>query len=710
MPIDREATLKTAEKLLRQGKLDGAIAEYVRLVEEHPNDWNAVNALGDLYGRAGQVEKAAAQFIRIADHLYSEGFMPKAAALYKKVLRIKPEDEHTLLRLADLATRTGVLVDAKNYYRQIADRRRKGGDEKGASEIVIRLGEIDPNDGDAKMQAARVAKAANDIDRASALFIGAVEIYEKQKRGADALNALGEAVANDPEDHTLRARLLSGLIAEGRVGDAKGVARTPAEFVAIAEALERDGKTAEALDMLGEAAQLDPDDMQLRTRLAREWVAAGDLEKARQFLSAATAGDDPDLLMTLARIELQAGNLDEGKSVLNRLLAVRPEQRDQLVLVGCELADQGHAEAAFACVDLVADAALLEEDWGGAATSLNEFVTRVPNQIPALMKLVEICVDGGLESTMYEAQAQLADAYLAAGKGVEARVIAEDLVAREPWVRANIERFRRSLMMLGEADPDSVIAERLSGESPFQSTIDLQEETAPSIPAPSAPAAPSPLPPLHAEILDSAFEKDEPAIDFGDLLPIEPQAEATSDDPFDFSKHEADAVVIEHVEVDLSDALAGLDAPAEPAPALEDIFDDMRSKGARDAQLQDAQARYAAGIEHANAGRIEEAVSGFEAAARVPMMRFAAGSRLGRLLIANGDVARGVEWLERAAEAPAPTAEEGHALMFELADALEQMGEHARALAVLLELSADAPDYHDIAERIDRLSKVQTRG
>ena len=93
----------------------------------------------------------------------------------------------------------------------------------------------------------------------------------------------------------------------------------------------------------------------------------------------------------------------------------------------------------------------------GAASALHEFVTRVPNQIPALMKLVEICVDGGLESTMYMAQAQLADAYLAAGSGAEARVIAEDLVAREPWVRANIDRFRRALIMLGEPNPAAVI-------------------------------------------------------------------------------------------------------------------------------------------------------------------------------------------------------------------------------------------------------------
>ena len=101
---------------------------------------------------------------------------------------------------------------------------------------------------------------------------------------------------------------------------------------------------------------------------------------------------------------------------------------------------------------------------------LQEFVTRVPNHIPALMRLVEICVDGGLESTMYSAQAQLADAYIEAGHATEARFIAEDLVAREPWDKANIERFRRTLVLLGEPDPDALIAARLSGESPFMST------------------------------------------------------------------------------------------------------------------------------------------------------------------------------------------------------------------------------------------------
>ena len=95
MAFDRENTLKKGEKFLRQGRLDAAIAEYLRVVEEQPRDWNTANLLGDLYLRASQTEEALRQYNRIADHLMREGFYPKAAALYKKVLKISPDDEGT---------------------------------------------------------------------------------------------------------------------------------------------------------------------------------------------------------------------------------------------------------------------------------------------------------------------------------------------------------------------------------------------------------------------------------------------------------------------------------------------------------------------------------------------------------------------------------------------------------------------------------------
>ena len=97
MAIDRPLILRNAEKLLRQGKLQAAIAEYLRVVEDQPKDWNTANILGDLYMRAGQSDKAIEQFVRIADSLSHDGFYPKAAALYKKIIKIRPDDEHALL-------------------------------------------------------------------------------------------------------------------------------------------------------------------------------------------------------------------------------------------------------------------------------------------------------------------------------------------------------------------------------------------------------------------------------------------------------------------------------------------------------------------------------------------------------------------------------------------------------------------------------------
>jgi hypothetical protein len=38
------------------------------------------------------------------------------------------------------------------------------------------------------------------------------------------------------------------------------------------------------------------------------------------------------------------------------------------------------------------------------------------------------------------------------------------------------------------------------------------------------------------------------------------------------------------------------------------------------------------------------------------------------------------------------------------------MGEVARALAVCMELQSEAGEYRDVAERIDRLTKVQAGG
>ena len=155
MAIDRAATLRNAEKLLRQGKLDAAIAEYLLVVEDQPRDWNTANILGDLYVRAGQTDKAVDQFVRIADGLSEDGFLPKAIALYKKVLKLKPDHEHALLQAARSPRVRACCVDARTFLNALSERRRARGDERGLAQIRIRLGSLDPADYPARFDAAR---------------------------------------------------------------------------------------------------------------------------------------------------------------------------------------------------------------------------------------------------------------------------------------------------------------------------------------------------------------------------------------------------------------------------------------------------------------------------------------------------------------------------------------------------------------------------
>jgi tetratricopeptide (TPR) repeat protein len=633
LAFDREDTLKKAEKLLRQGRLDAAIAEYARVIEDQPRDWNTANTLGDLYARAGQTDKAAAQYTKIADHLFHEGFYPRAAALYKKILKIKPDDEQCQLQLGEVSAKQGLLADAKSYFSVVAERRRARGDRPGADEMVVRLGSIDPADVEGRLAAARV------------------------------LEGTGESIGA-----AIRYRELHADLAEK-------------------------GRRADALAALRNAVRLNPEDREGRAELAREAVAAQDAEAVRQYLDPETAASDPALQLALAGLELRRGEIQRGRALLQQLVAADPAHVDRVTETAWSLTATS-TEAAFACIEVSADALLAVPNYDAAAALLRDFLSRAPRQIPALLKLVEVCVDGGLESTMYDTQAELADAYLDGGHAGEARVIAEDLVAREPWEGAHIERLRRALVMLKVSDPDTHIAERLSGHAPFMATDHFVE---PSVAEP--PQGPSP-----------AAIGTEPGAAPTDIPEDVPQPKASP-------APRVQQTTAPPVEIDLTTLLGDLEGaptmtPPDPPEGqnLDEVFRDFRDEVSRQTGAEDAAQHLKLARTYLEMGMADEAIGSLETAARSPKHRFEAAAMLGRLYRDQQDIAHAIEWLERAAEAPAAGLEEGRALLYDLGATLEIAGEAARALAVFMELQADAGEYRDVSARVNRLARVQTGG
>jgi tetratricopeptide (TPR) repeat protein len=691
--IDRDAALKKAEKFLRQGRLDQAIGEYLKVIQEQPRDWSTINAVGDLLVRAGQLESGIEHFTRIADHFFEEGFLPRAAAVYKKVLKLKPDVEHAALRAAEISEKQGLLADAKAVLMHVADRRLRRGDKRGAAEIHLKLGSLDPADLASGVAAAKAAAELGDSAGAVQRLLHLAAECQKKNKPTESLQALDEAIKIEPENREVRGELFGRFMESGDLERATGYAASSADFKAIASEYYARGRGDEALQVLEWALEQDQEDIETRRQLVRSYIGRADLERARTLLSPDLT--DSELLLSLTEIELRTGRLEEGRELATRVLHRDPTRREELVLLGCRLCE-ADGEAAFQCIDVATDAAVTDNDWPAAASALHEYVTRVPGHIPALMKLVEVCVDGGLEATMYSAQAQLADAYLKAGRANEARVIAEDLVAREPWEPANIERFRSALVLLGEPDPDSVIADRLSGDSPFTSTDITLDFSFKELAEPTA--TPKPVGPASFDD-DDVYRPSVVSIDLENILGDEAKpAEAGATDTIEIDLNETFG--------ELADGNAAAEPEAVPAAlaGLERVFEGFRDEAVRTG-AQGAAQQYRAALALRDAGDSAGAIHTLEQVVRSPRYRFKAAAGLARIHRDLDRIPEAIEWFERAAESAPAATDESRELLYDLGVLLAGAGETERALAVFLELQADSPDYRDVALQVGRLSQ-----
>ncbi|MBA2355306.1 MAG: tetratricopeptide repeat protein, partial [Acidobacteria bacterium] len=140
----RDELTRQADKALRQGRPDQAIELYQQLAVLVPIDWNQVKQLADLLERGSQREAAAEQFLRYADYLFTEGFHSRAAALYKKVLKLEPAHERALWQLGEVSLELKLRADARQAFQRVLDQRLRQHDEAGVAEVRRRLAALDP--------------------------------------------------------------------------------------------------------------------------------------------------------------------------------------------------------------------------------------------------------------------------------------------------------------------------------------------------------------------------------------------------------------------------------------------------------------------------------------------------------------------------------------------------------------------------------------
>lgn len=472
MASKRESLISSAEKSLQKGKVDAALKDYLKVLEETPADINILNKVGDLNVRLGKNEDSIPFFLRIAEHYSRDGFYVRAIAMYKKINKLDPSRLDIYEKLAELYVKQQLWMEAKSNYQVLAD---------------------------------YLLKQDN--------LAGAIGIYQKM-------------VAIEPQNLQLHVKLADLFTQAKRIQEALK------EYAVVAAALSERGAHEEAIRVYEKALRLAPDNVDILKTLVPLLISINSVEQARAVLRKALEASPRSvpLFLLSADAAVAANDLAEARSFSDKARAVEPENEDVLsAAVRIQLKGR-RPDLAFTAAAPLADAAVRRGESRKALGLLVPIARALPDADDVIKKIVDIAAGAGDEATALPYRSALAELYRKKGKLAEAA----DLLRHCMRVQPDNAEFRARLAQIEPSPPiASVVPPRVPPttlERNLEVSISGFGPGALRVPAPVPAPAPAPPPPPPAP--EPEPEPTEFEFDLGEVETAEePPAEAPPTPP-----------------------------------------------------------------------------------------------------------------------------------------------------------------------------------
>ena len=423
MAYSKSKYVEAAQKLLNQGKVPQAIAEYQQILKYEPKDQVTLMTIGELYIRQGETFQAIDYFERLAQLFVGDGFLTKAIAVYKRIAKLAPEEIRPLEKLADLYVQQGVMSEARPLFLQLA------------------------------------------------------EIHLKNHRQPEAVNLLKKLLLAEPDNLRIQIRLADLYSAMGQNNDA-----VEAYVSAAQRALAR-GDQAECEKLADRALKLDPKNSAAVIVKARIHSSQGNLDEAAKAMETVAdlhkGGEQTEFLL-----DLYLKNTDWEQATELALKVFSSDIKNfgpaQKVAEALLQADEG--EKAFAIIKKIRIPMADAGEHEAVGKLLSELTACLPGQIEPLEWLVEFYGRTSDSFRLPEALAQLGDALTAKKQYDRAKEIFEQLLAKDPGNEGSKRKLNNVLRKLGqdvaeEEEPLAAVEEE--DDSP---TVELAIKPAPKLP------------------------------------------------------------------------------------------------------------------------------------------------------------------------------------------------------------------------------------
>ncbi len=300
MPIDKEKISAQAQKYFQKGQYDKAIKEYQKIIEADPSDMRIWKKIGDVQVKAGKTREAIATYLKLADSFFAQGFYSKALALLRQIQTMDASIEEVYLKLADVYVASNFLPDAIHQLDRLSKLQESAGNVEAMLATLRRMADLDPQSWTYR------AHLAETLSRLGRKAEAAVELRkvstQLQKDGnlTDFIRVAERLMFHDPDD-VENVKNLADAYLQTRAGEEK---------------------LKQVLKVLLKFLQGSPSDEGLLQLLARMFLALSKQESA------------VNVYRELARIYREQGRIAESEAVLEKILAILPQDEETLIALG----------------------------------------------------------------------------------------------------------------------------------------------------------------------------------------------------------------------------------------------------------------------------------------------------------------------------------------------------------------------------------------